>query len=56
MKKKETAWIVMRERTPIAICEVLDDADDLVGRYNQEMKERGVDVTFHVITTPFYPE
>lgn len=58
MKTKDVAYIVMRRgagTTPVAIHMYLEDADDMVAKYNQEMKDRGIEtINFYVIATAFY--
>lgn len=59
LKKPEIAYMVVRNDTPVAVCEYLEDADDMAARYNQEMKDRGLSdgdrtITFFVQAVPFY--
>lgn len=66
-KTKDVAFIVIRKThhpdsamdraTPIAIFENQEDAEDMVGLYTQEMKDRDItQIEFKVIATAFYPE
>lgn len=57
----DVAYLVVRRSqeveglTPIAIHLYLEDAEEMAGRFNQEMKERGIEtINFDVITSPFY--
>lgn len=62
--KPDVAYVVIRSHyngeewigeTPVAICEFLEDADNMATKYNQEMLDRNIDsLSFNVIVCPFY--
>lgn len=62
--KPDVAYVVIRSHyngeewigeTPVAICEFLEDADNMATKYNQEMLDRNIDsLAFNVIVCPFY--
>lgn len=55
---KEIAYIVIRkqDKTPVAICELVEEADEIAGQFEQECMDADVALNFEVIACPFYPE